>query len=757
MARLYAGPLCVWVAGKLVPMSAVLLAIVLGVQTPPATLERDAYGVPHVRADSNEVAMRTFGYAVAQDRLWQMENSRRLARGRMAEVFGEPFLASDREVALTGYTDDELRNQFDRMPERVRGYFVAYAEGVNRWIEEAERTSQLPPEYGRLGLSPEPWGVLDSAAIAVRMAQMFGSGGGGELRNLAALQYLRTTAVKARALDALDDLLWTNDRRALTTVSAKEDPLAKSPPRFPTWSRGDTERQLKAMPQPGLLELLPAARLLAGADTAFAAEKRATPFKVGSYAVVVGKNRSKTGRPWLLSAPQMGHTIPSIVHEVSLDTPEWKVAGMDVPGVPTVLIGHTDKLAWGLTTGVADMTDVYWYHDLGDGKYQTERGPREVVRVERSIAVKGGAPRPVTTMRTSHGPVVLHSRGAKVYFAKKSSYWMREMEAFGAIYDLYRASEPDQVRAFAAKVPVCFNLFYATTSGHTGWQYCGVVPDRRDGFDPRLPLPGDGSAEWVGAIPFAKMPHVVDPPSGLIANWNNKPVAWWPNLDTPVWGRIFRNEILLEQLTSSRLGPSDLERAAWAIARRDPNAKYFVPVFDSSVKAGGEAGSYLRDYDGWRLDGHAAPVAFDRALAGLRRFLFSDKVGTFVNPEFFGQAIQPSLILAAWNGETKINYLEGKSRDLSAPFREWMAVPAGSTLPSDPSEWRFVAGGFAAPAGPRVAYADRGTYIQIVELTPKRPVGRSVLPPGMAEAGPHADDQVALARQWTFKPMGYGG
>lgn len=738
-------------------MSAVLLAIVFGVQANPASIERDAYGVPHVRAETNEAAMREFGYAVAQDRLWQMENSRRLARGRMTEVFGESFFASDREVVLTGYTDAELQTQFDRMPERARGYFAAYVEGVNRWIEEARKAGALPAEYARQGFSPEPWTVLDSVGIAVRMAQMFGSGGGGELRNLAALQYLRTTAVKDRALDAFDDLLWSNDRRALTTVGENEDPLAKSHPRFPTWSRADTERQLKAMPQPGLLELLPAARLLAGEDTAFAAERTATPFKWGSYAVVVGKDRSKTGRPWLLSAPQMGHTIPSIVHEVSLATPEWKVAGMDVPGVPTVLIGHTDKLAWGLTTGVADMTDVFWFHDAGDGKYQAANGPREIERIERAVAVKGGAPRPVVAMRTTHGPVILHSRTAKVYFAKKPGYWMREMEAFGSIYDVYRASEPAEVRAFAAKVPVCFNLFYATTSGHTGWQYCGSVPVRRDGFDPRLPLPGDGTAEWSGTIPFPQMPHVVDPPSGLIANWNNKPVAWWPNMDTPVWGRIFRNEVLLEQLSSPKLGPSDIERAAWAIARRDPSAKYFVPVFEENVQDTGDAARYLKAYDGWRLDGHAAPVAFDRALAGLRRYVFGDKVGTFVNPEFFSQAIQPSLILAAWNGETKIDYFAGKSRDLTAALREWVAVPAGAALPADPSEWRLAAGGFVAPSGPRVAYADRGTYIQIVELTPSRPVGRNVLPPGVAESGAHADDQVPLARQWTFKPMGFGG
>ncbi|MCW5941193.1 MAG: penicillin acylase family protein [Fimbriimonadaceae bacterium] len=735
-------------------MSAFLLALVLGAQAGAAPVERDGFGVPHVRADTNEAAMREFGRAVAQDRLWQMENSRRLARGRMAEAFGEAYFASDREVALTGYTDAELEQQFARLPERVRGYFLAYAEGVNHWIEEAKAGGRLPAEYARFGLVPEPWSPLDSVAISVRMAQMFGSGGGGELRNLAALQYLRTTAVKDRALDAFDDLLWSNDPRAMTTVSAKEDPLAKTHPIFPKWSRSDTERQLKAMPQPGLLELLPAVRLLAGEDTTFAAEQTATPFKWGSYAVVVGKDRSKTGRPWLLSAPQMGHTIPSIVHEVSLSTPDWKVAGMDVPGIPAVLIGHTDKLAWGLTTGVADLADVFWFADLGEGKYQTAKGPEAVKTIERTILVKGGAPRTVVTLRTTHGPVILHSRGAKAYFAKKTSYWMREMDAFGSIYDLYRAAEPAEVRAFAAKVPVCFNLFYATTSGHTGWQYCGWVPTRRDGFDPRLPLPGDGTGEWTGAIPFEKMPHVVDPPSGLIANWNNKPVAWWPNLDTPVWGRIFRNEVLLEQLTAPKLGPSDIERAAWSIARRDPNAKYFVPVFRTAIPDGGEAGTYLKGYDGWRLDGLAAPVVFDRTLAGLRRYVFGDKLGTFVNPEFFSQAIQPSLILAAWNKETKIDYMEGKSRDLSSPLRDWTT---GGDLPSEVSEWRLSMGSFAAPEGPRVAYADRGTYIQIVELTPRRPVGRNVVPPGVAETGSHADDQVALARQWTFKPMGYRG
>ncbi|GMV87622.1 MAG: hypothetical protein AMXMBFR81_05530 [Chthonomonas sp.] len=725
-------------------MLPVILACALAQQGP---IVRDGYGVPHIQASTLTQAFEHAGYAVAQDRLWQMENSRRLARGRMAEVFGPNFFASDREVALTGYTDEELRAQLDLLRPELREVYTAYAKGVNAWIAEAKGAGKLPPGYGANGFEPEPWSEVDSVAIAVRMAQLFGSGGGGELRNLAALQYFRTRQpIRGRELDALDDLLPNNDPRATTTVSPEDDPLASNPPKMPSWSRADTEKQLAAMPMPSLLELVPAVRLQAFEETQWAAQETATPYKWGSYAIVVGKERSATGRPWLLSGPQMGHTVPSIVHELSISTPDVKLAGMDVPGVPALIIGHTDKLAWGLTTGVADLQDVYYFHDLGSDRYRLGDAEREVTKVERKVMVKGEEPRTVVQQRTEWGPVLLHSRGAKVYFARRTSYWKREMESWDAHFDLYKSATSQDVARFGRRVSVAFNFFYATTSGEIGWRYLGRFPQRKEGYDARLPLPSE--AVWQGDLPFEQMPHARNPKSGLIANWNNKPVAWWPNMDTPAWGRLFRNAILVRELTGEKLGPADMERAVWTVARRSQEWDAFAPIVRKGL-SGHPGAQVLLGYDGWRLDGLVAPRLFELFLVELRKQLFEASLGNFLNPEFFNQALQPGLMLDALEGLSKVDYLNGRTASqvvkaaCDAALARWTSAGSGA----------YIGPTFRAPTG-SVPYPERGTYIQIVELR-DRPVGRNVLPPGVAESGPHADDQSDLARAWLYKAMGY--
>src|SRR5262249_36716860 len=151
---------------------------------------------------------------------------------------------------------------------------------------------------------------------------------------------------------------WQNDSAATCTIPAGDDPMAKNHFAFPSFDRATTERHLAMLPKMSLLELLPGLRLSTDEDAKKVAEEISAPYKWGSYAVVVGPNRSATATSILLSAPQMGHRQPSVLHEMSVDAPGLDVVGVDVPGVPGVIIGKTDKLAWGLTSGVADTDDV---------------------------------------------------------------------------------------------------------------------------------------------------------------------------------------------------------------------------------------------------------------------------------------------------------------------------------------------------------------------------------------------------------------
>lgn len=730
------------------------------VPSPDEGIARDAYGVPAITASTREQAFFLAGKAAAQDRLWQMEMSRRVARGRMSEVFGRQYLASDREALQSGYTEDELKTQVGKSSGAMREAWEAYARGVNAHIEEARRAGTLPEGYGQAGFEPEPWTVLDSAAIAVQLGQRFGAGGAGELRNYAAYLYLKSQPCKDRVLDVMDDLAWQNDRRSPTTIQPEDDPMRAKPPTFPKFDRSDTLRQLESNPARNLLELAGAIRLASREDTTRVALAHSVPYKTGSYAVVVAPARSRTGAALLLSGPQMGHSTPSIVHEMSIDAPGLRVSGMDVPGIPGVLIGFTPTIAWGLTTGVADTQDVFFSKLVDGDRYRFGSSTLPLERIELPLRVKGEAGQTVVQTRTRMGRVVLESKASKCVFSQKSSFFMRELEGFDALYSLYNCRSADELESQTRRIPLGFNLFYATTQGDVGYAYCGMFPQRATGLDPRFPAEASPETDWKGVVPLSSLVHARNPKSGYFANWNNKPVSWWPNLDTPAWGRLFRSQAVVDALGTGKLGLTDLERVPWQIARRDTAThQAFMPWVSralrgadlSSLEQG--AADLLLSWDGWLVDGSQGGAVYQALVRALRQELFLPHTGSFLTPDVFSTVVQPSVMLTALEGKTAYRFLGDRRAEdvVLAAFRQAVAGLSKS-LGNDPGLWRYRPGTIAVPGEPPIPYGDRGTFIQIVELR-KRPVGRSVNSPGIAESGPHRLDQAPLARGWHYKPM----
>ena len=672
-----------------------------------APLARDAYGVPHVRAADAPAAWRAMGLAVAEDRMWQLETSRRAARGKMAAAFGPAYTQSDRETLQTFYTDDELRGQLASLAPSSQAAFRAYAQGVNDYLKAGD----LPPEYAANGLVPEPWTELDSAAIAVKLLRTFGRGGAGEIRNLALLTYLKTRK-GLDPLDVLDDLAWREDPLAPTTLAR-----FRSPTVFPAFTRAETERHLAALPDFSLFDLLGGLRVAERRESSRVAEAMGAPFKSGSYAVLVAARESATGRPLLLNGPQMGMRAPSVVHECSVSYPGFAVTGIDVPGVPGIVVGHTSRIAWGLTSGVADTDDIV-----------VDKKPTVVTSDRPSIGVKNGTAVSVERKRTADGPILLEL--PKAAMVRRSAHWMSELATFDSLSGLWSARNVREADRAMRKATMSFNVFMADVEGHTAYRYAGRVPVRAPGFDPRLPLPAGPEAAWRGFVPPAQMPHAFDPP--LVTNWNDKPAPGWTNGDTPAWGRAFRGGELRRALPKGKLAIADLEKAAWTIARRDDT----YPSF----------GRYFPGFDGWLLDGSVPAARYRAFVERLREELFLPLVGNLVSPDNFRQALQPDLMLAALEGRTKADYLAGrKPADVVAAA---LAKVPATVAP-------YLSGTVPVPGGVPVPYANRGTFIEVVELLKAAPSGRSNLPPGNAERGPHATDQAELARTWTYKPMGF--
>ncbi|MCC7231040.1 MAG: penicillin acylase family protein [Fimbriimonadaceae bacterium] len=718
-----------------------LLAATILVQGPD--LQRDDFGVAHIKAASLERAFFEAGYAVAQDRLWQMENSRRVARGKMAEAFGPSFVASDKEILAQAYTDAELDQQIQQgLDSRCRTMLSGYVQGVNAWIEEATAKNLLPPGYANNGLKPEPWTERDSAAITIRLFQQFGKGGAGEIRNMALLGYLQARKeTKDRVLDVLQDFAWFQDPTATTTISERDDPLAKSHPTLPIPTRAVSERHLASLPKVGLLELLPGVRLAEHQESNRIAELVGAPFKWGSYAIVISPQRSATGTPILLSAPQMGFRTPSIIHEMSIEAPGYRAVGMDVPGVPGIAIGHNPYLAWGLTSGVADTDDIFTNATDATG-YIAEGKSKPIQNVTFTLKVKGSPDQTVVQRRTEFGPIVVESKSGKVVFSRKSASRMVELESLQSVAHVAAISDVKEVDEALRHATVNFNCFFATADGQIGYRFTGRVPNRKPGFDPRFPLPGNAESAWDGMIPFEQMPHVLNPGAGILANWNNKPTTWWTNSDTPVWGKIFRNTEVLACLQAPKISVADVERTAWTIARRDETWPYFKPFVEKVW-----TGTRLEGFDGWMVDGSRQARLYQYFLDDLRDQLFLGVTGNFISPDNFRLVGQPSVMLAALSGKTKVNYLQGRSANNVVRT----AIEKASAR-LDAKE-RYSAPPIPVPGQSPIPYSNRGSYIQVVELLKDGPWGRNVVTPGVSESGDHSLDQAPLARAWTFKPM----
>lgn len=712
-------------------MGLIALAVLFPVMA-QARIERDSFGVPWIRAASATELFAMQGYAAAQDRWNQMDLSRAMARGRLAAKLGRGSLPSDRETLRLSYTDAELQSQIESLRPQTREALRAYASGVNRWLEEEKRSDR--------------WTELDSAAIFVSLGRRFGNGGAGELRNLALLRYLEAQPMaKPYVLDLFDDLLWFNDPRSVPTVAPGDDPV-KVRPSFPQPSRAVTESHLARIPKANLMELLPAVRLAAREESARAGERLSVPYRVGSYAVVVAGKRSATGWPILLSAPQMGHGKPSVVHEICLEGADYKFSGMGIPGVPGVVIGANEDLAIAVTSGVADTDDILFYESRKPGTYRFEGKDLPIQSERIQISVRGEEPETFVRERTVHGPVVLRTTNG--VFVQRSTSWGKELKGLDAILQVPTMTSPDQIEEAMKDSPLSFNLFYATRS-EIGYLYSGQVPVRPANLDPRLPMPANKETVDLPLIPADQMPRVRNPRNGLIANWNNKPAAWWPNSDTPVWGRIFRNEVLLDQLTKPKLTVADVELAAWTIARRSDSWKAmrrYVPDpagSDPQIRPYAEA---LHAWDGWRLSGQSGPALYDAWLDALRAELVAPITGAFLNDSTFRTVAQPSFLLNALEGRTKTPFLQRRSADevARAALRRLSARPL--------AEYAFVPGTIRYGDSGSVPYSERGTYIQVVELGPT-PRARNVAAPGTAEAGPHSADQIPLAAAWTYKSM----
>jgi len=451
----------------------------------PVTVQRDEYGVPHIFAQNENDLWRAAGYVAAQDRLWQMDITRRAVRGTLSEILGEATLPQDKFLRTWGFHRLAKRLAEKLSPESRR-ILEAYAEGVNAFIEENK--SRLPIEFSILQYKPEPWRIEDSIGFARLMAF-----------NLCYAWFFEPALGKVA------------DQYGL--------PMAMEI-------------------FPAVLENSPsivAARIYQGALDDFIQLAFDTRAKLGMPPAVLGSNswavsgsRTASGKPLLANDPHLGLELPAVWYEMHLAAgSEFEVIGVTLPGVPGVVLGHNRNIAWGFTHGMVDDLDFYLekINPANANEYWHNRVWQKMDVIEEHIPIKGRQPQRFIIRATAHGPVVnsIHAAAPNDSLAVSFRWTGFEMtDEMRATHLLNRAKTWEEfLQAMQHfKVPNQ-NVIYADVAGNIGYYSCGLVPIRRDGKG-YLPYAGwENAGDWIGMIPFEQMPHVYNPPQNFVATANN--------------------------------------------------------------------------------------------------------------------------------------------------------------------------------------------------------------------------------------------
>ncbi len=453
--------------------------------TAPVEIVRDRWGIPHISGRDPLDAYFGQGFCHAQDRLWQMELTRRLAAGRLSEVFGKAALDVDRFQRRLGL-HRAAQHEWETADADMRDSLRAYAAGVNACLDTLVASNKLPAEFVLARFQPEPWEPVDTLDFARYLAYSQSPNWDSEL-----IRSRLIARVGYAAAASLEPDVWQADSDAL--------------PRLEDW--GPPE-----MPEPG--ELPPVA--FVGGPSA-------------SNAWAVAGARSSTGKPLLANDPHMFPRFPSVFYEAHLMAGgELNVAGASVPGAPGILIGHNRHIAWGITASMADVADLYVERlDPGDQRRTEFAGRWESgMLVRETIGIKGSSkPWIEDVLITSrHGPLLTPTSSIADEhrpLALRSTV-LEAASAAAAMLQINRATSWDEFRAAGSRWGTpAMNLTYADADGNIGYQFVGCVPIRERG-EGLVPSPGwSGQYEWRGTIPFDELPRAFNPPDGLWANANH--------------------------------------------------------------------------------------------------------------------------------------------------------------------------------------------------------------------------------------------
>ena len=604
MRRFLRGSL--WVVGGLVLGVALALWVNMRMRLPQregtlslpglqaeVSVRYDRWGVPHVRAANEADLYRALGYVHAQDRWFQMEMLRRLARGELAEVLGPKLLPTDRlfrTLTVRQWADTQAQrlNPTDPSTQALQ----AYLDGVNHFVT----TGPLPLEFQLLGLPRRPFAAADTLSVASYLAYSFANA-------------LRTEPVFTQIRDQLGPAY-------LSVI----EPLAAPP-----------ARMAPNVPLPALTEL---AQL--GLDAADAA---GLPLLEGSNAWAVSGARSRSGRPMLAGDPHIGFAVPSVWYEAGLEAPGFTLHGHFAALIPMALLGHNAQFGWSLTMFQNDDMDLIAEQTSPDHPGQVRHHGAWVAWRERqeNIAVKGQEPVPLTLRHGPHGPIVNDALPAHALPASTPiALWWTLLESdnplLRAFYQLNRADTLDKARQAASQIHAPgLNIVWANAAGDIAYWSAARLPIRPAGVNPHFVLDGSRpEADKLGWLPFSANPQQENPSGGLIVSANQAPTEPVPGYYAPPDRARWLTQVLADpDVRWDSAGMQRLQLAHTSDTAPEIAAALRTALGDPDALPEGEQRllALLARWDGRHGVNDVAPTLHHQWLYEVLRAAMSDELG----------------------------------------------------------------------------------------------------------------------------------
>ncbi|MEM8496833.1 MAG: penicillin acylase family protein [Pseudomonadota bacterium] len=629
---------------------------------------RDEYGTAHVYANTVYDVFYGYGYAVAQDRLFQMEMARRSAAGTVAEVLGPDFADFDEQTRHL-YSPQSIREQLSGLAENDLAVFKGYAAGMNAWLARIKQSpaTLLPLEFNEFSFAPGEWTAFDVAMVFVgTMVNRFGDYN-TELDNARILSILTEVHGAATAKSIFDDLNPRYTEDTPTSISSGD------------WQASNSLTQAAS--------IHPISKHSASVRTS--PSDVATGF---SNCFVLGADKSSGANSILVNGPQFGWYVPAYVYSIGLHGAGFDIVGNTPFAYPVILFGHNADIAWGSTWGAGDIVDLFELRLNPGDENQYWYGDEYIDFQQRAetIIVLNSEDREITVRRSVHGQVTHFDKDNGVAYAKRRAWDGKELQSMLAWMHSGRARTPEQWLEFAGDAALNINWYYADRKGNIAYAFVGHYPERHEGADNRFPSNGDGSSNWGDTLSFSNNPHKVNPEAGYIANWNNKPAQGVPNPDVfwYSWSTADRVDYLHSAIDAQeKMNPEQAWNLVENSSYADINVRYFLPLIEaaalkhsnSSVKSAQQILSkwdkHSRDADGDGYYDGPGTLLFQSFLQQLLKDVLADDLGDAFpwfqttgypiedSPTGSGVNISTGLktLVEALNGRSRFDFLNGQS------------------------------------------------------------------------------------------------